>query len=185
MAAHDEGLRHRSAAASGGTVDGGTVDGGTPQHWSRRAAEAREAAAACRLDSMLQLFALITHGATQAASLLAWRGLPPGERFQRVASTLLVGLFWVLPTFAPRFHMRHRKLLIVTSRVQFFLWPLLRQPRGEWWCARRRPCMHACAAACAAACAPRGATLGPRLPCVFPQVSRRCSTPCHKRGCGG
>lgn len=136
-----------------------------------RDAAQQEAAAACRFDSLLQLFPLVMHGATQAslgaagstaagvpgrppaalpcspccrhlppsqpslpvqaATLLGWRNMPGSEVFQRVASTLLVALFWALPTFLPAFYMRHRTLFILSSRISFFAWPLLRKPRGE------------------------------------------------------
>lgn len=98
--------------------------------WAAHDAAQEEAAAACRFDSLLQLFPLLMHGATQAATLLGWRGMPGSEVFQRVASTLLVALFWVLPTFFPAFYMRRRTFFILSSRTSFFAWPLLRKPRG-------------------------------------------------------
>lgn len=105
-----------------------------------------EAAAACRFDSLLQLFPLLMHGATQAATLRGWRGMPGSEVFQRVTSTLLVGLFWVLPTFFPAFYMRRRTLSILLSRASFFAWPLLRKPRGGAGprAGRAHRCRHCC-----------------------------------------
>ncbi|PRW58844.1 MAD2L1-binding isoform X2 [Chlorella sorokiniana] len=66
-----------------------------------------------------------------ATTLLGgWRGMPAAEISQRVMSTALVALFWVLPTFWPVHYMRHRTVYLLSSRISFFAWPLLRKPRG-------------------------------------------------------
>lgn len=137
------------------------------------AADARaEAAAACRFDGSLQFFALLMHGATQAMSLMAWRSLPASEIFQRVASTLLVAAFWLLPSVAPtqKWYMRWRKPCFLASRIQFFMWPLLRKARGATAAAARLP-----AAVPWPAGQPRGPAAGahtaPLLPTPAPQAS--------------
>lgn len=90
-----------------------------------------EAKAMASFDARLQLFPLLTHGATQAITLSGgWRSMPAAEIAQRVASTLVVALFWVLPTLWPVQYMHHRTLCVLSSRISFFAWPLLRKPRG-------------------------------------------------------
>jgi hypothetical protein len=90
-------------------------------------------------------FGLLMHGATQVVSLLAWSSLPFSERFQRLLSIAHGAAAVMVPALAPVFYMRWRPHLLLTYRVTFFAFPLLRRPRGGWEC--QLPCF-------AAACGP-------------------------------
>lgn len=70
--------------------------------------------------------------ATQLVSLLAWRALPPSEIAQRSGSVAVQAAFLALPCLLPALYLRWRRCVLVGQRIQFFLWPLLRQPRGGW-----------------------------------------------------
>ena len=74
------------------------------------------ATAEVRLDRQLALFALALHGATQATSLLAWAGMPPWERAQRLLSIVFTATLWVLPTVAPLFYLRWRPHVLAAYR---------------------------------------------------------------------
>ena len=83
------------------------------------------------LDRRLFLFSLVLHGCTQLISLLQWSALPPSERAQRLGSVAWLAAFPLLAALAPRFYLRHRTAALALQRVVFFLFPLLRRPRGE------------------------------------------------------
>lgn len=70
------------------------------------------------------------HTATQAASLLAWSTLPASERWQRVGSVAVQLAFLSLPWLVPALYLRWRRPILIVERIQFFMWPLLRQPKG-------------------------------------------------------
>jgi len=71
------------------------------------------------------------HTATQAASLLAWSTLPASERWQRVGSVAVQLAFLSLPWLVPALYLRWRRPILIVERIQFFMWPLLRQPKGD------------------------------------------------------
>lgn len=134
----------------GGTAAGGTAEtaahaGSGPAMPSPADAAWRESRAAASFDARLQLFPLLMHGATQATTLLGWHSMPAAEIAQRVVSTLTVALFWALPTFWPVPYMRHRTVCLLSSRISFFAWPLLRKPRGAYPAATSCSC-HCCLA---------------------------------------
>lgn len=82
-----------------------------------------------RRPLLLCSFAL--HTATQIASLLAWSTLPASERAQRVGSIAVQMAFLLLPWLVPAFYLQWRRPILIVERIQFFMWPLLRQPKGE------------------------------------------------------
>lgn len=61
---------------------------------------------------------------------MAWHALPASERAQRVGSVAVQLAFLLLPWLVPAFYLRWRRSILIVERIQFFQWPLLRQPKG-------------------------------------------------------
>ena len=122
----------------------------------------------------LLLCSFALHTATQIASLLAWSTLPASERAQRVGSIAVQLAFLLLPWLVPAFYLRWRRPILIVERIQFFMWPLLRQPKGKadsLWspgragradgCPTPPPCQHTIMCTCPCWDAPWMATIGP------------------------
>lgn len=61
---------------------------------------------------------------------MPWHTLSVSERAQRVGSVAVQLAFLLLPCLLPAFYLRWRQAILVVERIQFFQWPLLRQPKG-------------------------------------------------------
>lgn len=55
---------------------------------------------------------------------------PWHERWQRLLSIPVSSVMWALPLTAPNFYLRHRTFILVTFKIIFFAFPLLRKARG-------------------------------------------------------
>lgn len=55
---------------------------------------------------------------------------PWSERWQRLLSIPVTGLGWAVPALAPHFYLRRRHWFTFAHRVAFFMFPLLRKPKG-------------------------------------------------------
>ncbi|PRW45349.1 hypothetical protein C2E21_5920 [Chlorella sorokiniana] len=118
-------------AASMTASSGGGSGGGSGSETARHAPVLHVAwEHELRIDRRLQLFGFALHTATQIASLLAWSTLPASERTQRVGSVAVQLAFLLLPWLVPAFYLRWRRSILIIERLQFFMWPLLRQPKG-------------------------------------------------------
>jgi hypothetical protein len=135
-----------------------------PPPGQRPAAISRaQAARECRFDKKLALFGLSMHGATQVVSLLAWSSLPVSERFQRLLSIAHGAAACLVPALAPVFYMRWRPHLLLTYRVTFFAFPLLRRARGAQ-AVGQGPGRRRCCCCCCRCCARDSKRVSARLP---------------------
>lgn len=134
------------------------------------------------LDRRLFTFSLLLHGAAQMTILINWSSLPPSERAQRLGSVAWLAVFPLLAACAPRLYLRHRTAVLSVQRIVFFVFPLLRQPRGEWriptaWCEQGRTGCRACVQ-------PPGCPSRPS-PSTLHSINVPCPTPSHGPAAAG
>lgn len=82
----------------------------------------------CRIDRRLGLASLAMHSGVQLAQLRKATGA--ADVLLIVLALAYGSLQCVVPTLAPRFHLRHRAAVTLALRLGFFAFPHTRRPEG-------------------------------------------------------
>jgi hypothetical protein len=158
-------LQHTGSSGPSGSGPGSRVPAAQPAAPLTR----EQALHLCRIDRRLGLASLAMHSGVQLSQLRKATG---------AADVLLVflalaygSLQLLVPTLAPRFHLRHRAAVTLALRLGFFALPHTRRPEGAArWAGQavgreESGCWQACAWVAVAACPVRQSYAG-EPPCL-------------------